>query len=67
MNRNLSGKRSMDLLDPIAMRMLPLANYPYGEELEMEAREFVAYDDTPEYVNTDNSETVNIYDERTWA
>ena len=67
MNRNLSGKRSMDLLDPIAMRMLPLANYPYGEELEMEAREFVAYDDTPEYANTDNSETVNIYDERTWA
>ena len=67
MNRNLSGKRSMDLLDPIAMRMLPLANYPYGEELEMEAREFVAYDDTTEYVNTDNSETVNIYDERTWA
>ena len=67
MNRNLSGKRSMDLLDPMAMRMLPLANYPYGEELEMEAREFVAYDDTPEYVNTDNSETVNIYDERTWA
>ena len=49
------------------MRMLPLANYPYGEELEMEAREFVAYDDTTEYVNTDNSETVNIYDERTWA
>lgn len=34
MNAKLGKGRSMDILDPIAMRMLPVLEYPYGEELE---------------------------------
>ena len=34
MNAKLGKARSMDLLDPIAMRMLPCLEYVYGEELE---------------------------------
>ena len=33
MNQQLGKNRSMDLLDPCAMRMLPVLEYPYGEEL----------------------------------
>lgn len=34
MNRNLGRGRSMDLLDPCAMRMLPCVNLEYGAELQ---------------------------------
>lgn len=33
MNAKLGKGRSMDLLDPCAMRMFPVLEYPYGEEL----------------------------------
>ena len=33
MNRKLGKGRSMDLLDPIAMRFYPCLQYQYGEEL----------------------------------
>lgn len=33
MNQKLGKNRSMDLLDPCAMRMLPVLEYAYGEEL----------------------------------
>lgn len=33
MNNRLGKSRSMDFLDPCAMRMLPVLEYPYGEEL----------------------------------
>lgn len=33
MNAKLGKNRSMDLLDPCAMRFLPVLEYPYGEEL----------------------------------
>lgn len=33
MNAKLGRGRSMDLLDPCAMRMLPVLEYPYGDEL----------------------------------
>jgi hypothetical protein len=33
MNAKLGKGRSMDLLDPIAMRMYPVLEYAYGEEL----------------------------------
>lgn len=35
MNAKLGKGRSMDVLDPIAMRMLPLLDYEYGKELVM--------------------------------
>jgi hypothetical protein len=34
MNAKLGKERSMDLLDPCAMRMLPVLDIPYGYELE---------------------------------
>ena len=34
MNRNLGKGRSMDLLDPCAMRMYPCMNMEYGTEIE---------------------------------
>lgn len=33
MNSKLGKSRSMDLLDPVAMRMLPVLQYAYGDEL----------------------------------
>ena len=35
MNKLLGKGRSMDLLDPFAMRMLPLLEYEYGKEFDM--------------------------------
>jgi hypothetical protein len=46
MNAKLGKDRSMDLLDPCAMRFLPCLEYPYGEELEKTTiEEDVDYDD----------------------
>lgn len=61
MNRKLGRRRSMDLLDPCAMRMLPVLKFAYGDELggtailpEGHSRE--------EY----SPDTVDIYDDATW-
>ncbi len=55
MNAKLGKNRSMDLLDPCAMRFYPCLEYAYGEELMKTMMEFVEHDDDDEY----NS----IYDE----
>jgi hypothetical protein len=34
MNAKLGKNRSMDLLDPMAMRFYPCLEFPYGEELQ---------------------------------
>lgn len=54
MNKKLGKSRSMDLLDPIAMRFYPVLNIPYGEELEKTA--CIVEDEKQEG-------DVNIYDE----
>lgn len=58
MNMKLGKGRSMDVLDPIAMRMLPLLKYEYGQELLMTAKE-------------DNSEKTykgqDVYDDSFWC
>lgn len=46
MNAKLGKNRSMDLLDPCAMRFLPVLEYPYGEELTKTMTE--VYDDDDE-------------------
>lgn len=62
MNARLGHSRSMDLLDPCAMRMLPCVNIEYGSELQegfdKELREM-------EYYNEDV--TQSIYDETIWC
>ena len=65
MNAKLGKSRSMDLLDPCAMRMFPVLEYPYGEELEK----------TTNLLSEENSSAkglygagmVNIYDETFWG
>ena len=54
MNAKLGKNRSMDLLDPCAMRFLPVLEYPYGEELTKTMTE--VYDD-------DDDERESIYDD----
>ncbi len=60
MNKMLGKNRSMDLLDPIAMRMLPCLPFPYGEELEKTAQEITS----DKHYNTDG---VDIYDSTFWG
>lgn len=60
MNRKLGKGRSMDVLDPFAMRMLPVLECPYGEELEMSAH----WDNT--YHDDDDSES-DIYSDSMWC
>lgn len=60
MNQMLGKGRSMDLLDPIAMRMYPLLRYEYGSELA---------ESTPSKRERENSFTLtsgSIYDDSTW-
>ena len=57
MNAMLGKGRSMDLLDPVAMRMLPVLDLPYGDELSGTICE-----DEDEY-----SEDENIYNDSFWA
>ena len=64
MNAKLGKSRSMDLLDPIAMRMLPVLEYVYGEELVKTSCEEEKED--PYYYRR-RYDRVNIYDESTWA
>lgn len=46
MNAKLGKHRSMDLLDPIAMRFYPVLEFPYGEELEKTTHLFDEDEDT---------------------
>ena len=62
MNMRLGRHRSMDLLDPCAMRMLPVLRFPYGEELERTSAEFYYQDERTEGDAFDES-TVSIYDD----
>lgn len=61
MNRHLGAGRSMDVLDPCAMRMLPCANLEYGTEREagFKLNEIIPQE-TEVYANS-------IYNETLWA
>ena len=60
MNHQLGKGRSMDLLDPIAMRMLPLLIYEYGQELiETEIHQ----EEKKDYSGLN----ANIYNDDTWC
>ena len=61
MNLYLGKGRSMDLLDPCAMRMMPVLEYPYGEELVSTSVEASKADDDDEVVNE-----FNLLDETNW-
>lgn len=65
MNAKLGKDRSMDLLDPCAMRMYPCSNVPYGEEMEQGFRnaEEEDFDGQGEY---SNAESMNVFDDKNW-
>lgn len=63
MNRRLGKNRSMDLLDPIAMRMLPILGYQIGEELEKTA----VTEGTAQGSGSNFPGSFNIYDESNWC
>lgn len=62
MNARLGKSRSMDFIDPCAMRMLPVLEYPYGEEL---VRSIPLQQD---YLDDDDNYYIreSIFDENTW-
>ena len=60
MNKMLGKNRSMDLLDPIAMRMMPLLSYEYGIELIMTSASREVSEDVACFSGS-------IYDDSTWC
>ena len=60
MNQMLGKGRSMDVLDPCAMRMYPVLKYQYGEELDATS---IAKQQKEQY----NNRGFNIYDESNWC
>lgn len=64
MNSKLGKSRSMDFLDPCAMRMLPVLDYAYGEELEKTAcnPNDRRYDDDKYY-----KDRTNVFDDSFWG
>lgn len=63
MNIKLGKRRSMDLLDPIAMRMVPVLEFPYGEELSRTAVEPESKDEDGDIRSMMSG---SIYDDSTW-
>lgn len=63
MNYKLGKERSMDMTDPMAMRMYPVLEYPYGEEIEksLQIDEFNDYDDDSYSFGKES-----IFDKSTW-
>ena len=61
MNAKLGKSRSMDLLDPIAMRMYPVLEYAYGEELVMTTAAL------EEETLSQRMNRQNIYDDTFWG
>lgn len=66
MNANLGKNRSMDLLDPCAMRMYPTLYLEYGEELAEGFKKAQPIQED-ELDNWGNKVNVNIYDSTLWA
>ena len=60
MNKHLGKNRSMDLLDACSMRMLPVLDAEYGEELMYGVQE--VYEDESNIAGRES-----IYDDTTWA
>lgn len=65
MNAKLGKDRSMDLLDPCAMRMYPCANIPYGEELEQGFKD-VEEEEAENSGEFATADTMNVYDDTNW-
>ena len=68
MNAKLGKSRSMDLLDPCAMRMFPVLEYAYGEELEKTTNLFDDEEDSGRKRGWKSREGyADVYDETFWG
>ena len=68
MNAKLGKDRSMDILDPCAMRMYPYLEYVYGEELIKTASWYKnADDDDEDEYDAYGFRKQTIYDETLWS
>ena len=63
MNQHLGKGRSMDLLDPCAMRMMPVLHLPYGDELVGTS----TFDDDDDDEYDEWGDKNSIYDDSTWC
>ena len=61
MNQKLGKGRSMDVLDPFAMRMLPVLEFAYGDELWGSVPSLPALD------NNSHEGSFDIFDESNWC
>lgn len=66
MNQHLGRGRSMDLLDPIAMRMLPLSPYEFGSELSETSADKYGMDDEQLSV-IEQARKGNVFNDSFWA
>ena len=60
MNKALGKGRSMDVLDPCAMRMFPVLQFQYGDELKETSYE-------TRTKQQENYDGFDVYDETSWA
>ena len=67
MNAKLGKDRSMDLLDPCAMRMYPLLEYPYGEELTKTSAWYKNLEDNDDEYDDYGYRKDSIYDDTLWS
>ena len=67
MNAKLGKDRSMDILDPCAMRMYPVLEFPYGEELIKTASWYKSYEDDEEEYDDYGFRRQSVYDDTLWS
>ena len=67
MNAKLGKERSMDVLDPCAMRMYACLEYVYGEELIKTASWYKTEDDDEDEYDAYGFKKQTIYDETLWS
>lgn len=67
MNAKLGKERSMDILDPCAMRMYPVCEYVYGDELIKTASWYKSLEDDDEDYDAYGFRKQSIYDETLWS
>lgn len=67
MNAKLGKERSMDVLDPCAMRMYPCLEYAYGDELIKTASWYRDDEEDEDEYNMYGFKKQSIYDETLWS
>ena len=67
MNAKLGKERSMDMLDPCAMRMYPVLEYPYGEELIKTSAWYKNYEDDDDEYDDYGFRKQSVYDDTLWS